>query len=189
MDQNINTIELLIKAISEDLSLKILAKEVNRQEDIFTRLPKTFKGQDAFYLSVFYNNKTIRSRTVSNCHKDNDKFSKTESRMHQKIYANHLLNMKQESVAVQDGFMGAEKPYMLIRVGHVVFIVSSSNSIVVEIFSFILSTFFVYLKALFEVSESGHLCNLENSASNYRHGLSYIKRVKDSAEGRYRGHM
>jgi hypothetical protein len=184
-----NTIEPLINAVSEDLLLKTLEKEIVKQDNFFLKLPKTFKKENTFYLSIFYQGSRIRSRTISNCPNDNNKFSKVVSLRHQRICDFYLSSMNTKVVEIQTGYISNKKPYMLIRIGNMMFIVSNSNEVLVEIFSFILATFFASLKALSEISESGHFFDLDEESKKYPYGANYLIRVKDMTNGKNRGHM
>jgi len=179
------TVEQILSAISEDLLINTLIKEVAICG--LSGVPKSFKGEHVFYISVYHKNKQLRSRSISNSPKDNNLFSEEIDLEHQKIFE-QIIFKKDYNIAHDFPGEFNGKPYLGISIGDTVFIVSNSNKIVVEIFTFIIATFFVTFKALLLIKEYGQIHDLLKLKGHYPYGLSYLKKAHYVAFGQLGGH-
>ena len=178
------TIEQILSAISEDLLFSTLEKEV---ASYGMDLPRSFKGDHIFYVTVYYKNKQLRSRTASNSPKENDIFDEDINTEHLKLFEKIKGQISVSGVNDFSGSFKKNNPYLALRVGEVFFIISNSNPIVVEIFAFIITTFFVMFKALLLIKEYGQIHDLLK-LEKYSYGMSYLKKANSVAFGQLGGH-
>jgi len=173
-------IELVLSSIPVDFLLETYSKISLSYEE----LPRSIKKLN-FYVSVFYQDNQLRSRSVS-CTKEEDNIKDEE------IAKDHLemLDSLKDSTSYMSECSSCNRNESFgLKIGHTVFVVKSHDQKAAELFCYILATNFVALKSLLLIKEWGQLPDLIKFSSDKNHyAWQYMNNVQKIAFGQLGGH-
>ncbi len=176
-------IENVIKHLSEDLALSSYLKIVSSKG---AQLPRKLKGENSFYVSIFYKGKLIKERLVSSSPKENGaSFPESISDFMNKFYQDFFDKNDKISPC---SFKGKDETFLL-QIGYTCIIVKNHNLEAASVFAYILGAYFTNDKASLGNTEIGSYHDIVELASKNNHqASSYFKQRNSVASASLGNH-
>lgn len=175
-DDGFSQIEITLRNISEESLLETYRKYASSINWPGITLPKKKKDL-SFYLSVYYKDKIVRSRTISALTVENNKEDKILKEKHEAFFNE---NYTSHSLVLTDD----RNNIFYLKIGYVTFIISNGTIEAAGLFCFILAANFTLLKAAALIKETGSFNQLIKlnfltfeSSFLYRNYLEEVRNV------------